>query len=189
MKLLFTAMILALSPIGERAIPLNYTTNTAESAMAIEGTSTLHDWEMKAADLQGSMDVDIYENKLGINHLKLVVPARSLKSGKGPMDDNAYKALKVDDHPNITYQLVSVKAIKKVGEGLYDVTTVGDLEVAGKTRRLIIPIQAKVLNDGIELSGATAFTMSSFNVEAPSFMMGTITTGDRITIKFSINYN
>ena len=189
MKLLFTAMILALSPMGEEAVPLNYTTNTAESTMAIEGTSTLHDWEMKAEDLKGSMDVDIYENKLGINHLKLVVPARSLKSGKGPMDNNAYKALKVDDHPNITYELVSVKSIEKLSEGLYEVTTVGDLQVAGKTRRLVIPIKAEVLNNGIELSGATAFTMSSFDVEAPSFMMGTITTGDKITIKFSINYN
>jgi len=189
MKLLFTAMILALSPLGERVIPLNYTTDSASSTMAIDGTSTLHDWEMKAKDLQGSMDVDIYEDKLGINHLKLVVPVKSLKSGKGAMDDNAYKALKVDDYPNITYELVSVKAIEKVGSGIYEVTTVGDLNVAGKTRRLIIPIKAKVLEDGIELSGITAFTMSSFDVEAPSFMMGTITTGDKITIKFSINYN
>lgn len=189
MKLLFTAMILALSPIGERAIPLNYSTNSANSTMAIAGTSTLHDWEMKAADLQGSMDVDIYDERLDINHLKLVVPVKSLKSGKGPMDDNAYKALKVDDYPNITYELVSVKSMEKVSEGLYEVTTVGDLNVAGKTRRLIIPIKAKVLEEGIELSGITAFTMSSFDVEAPSFMMGTITTGDKITIKFSINYN
>jgi len=189
MKLLFTAIILALSPIGERAIPLNYSTDSANSTMAIAGTSTLHDWVMEADDLQGSMDVDIYEDKLGLNHLKLVVPVKSLKSGKGPMDDNAYKALKVEDYPNITYELVSVKAIEKVGEGLFEVTTVGDLKVAGKTRRLIIPIKAKVLDEGVELSGATAFTMSSFNVEAPSFMLGTITTGDKITIKFSINYN
>jgi polyisoprenoid-binding protein YceI len=189
MKLLLTALILTLSPYMDRALPINYSTNNASSTMAIEGTSTLHDWEMKAEDLQGTMDVDIYESELKIKELKLVVPVKSLKSGKGPMDDNAYKALKESEYPNITYELVRVKEISKLSEGLYDITTVGDLTVAGKTRRLIIPIKAKAVQGGVELSGATAFTMSSFDVEAPSFMMGTITTGDKITIKFSINYN
>jgi len=189
MKLFFTALILAFSPLNDRGLPINYSTDSANSSMAIEGTSTLHDWEMKAEDLQGSMDVDIYENELTINELKLIVPVKSLKSGKGSMDDNAYKALKEPTHTNITYQLVRVKEITRLGEGLYDITTVGDLIVAGKTRRLIIPLRAKVSKEGIALSGATAFTMSSFDVEAPSFMLGTITTGDKITIKFSINYN
>lgn len=189
MKLLLSLLLLSLNTSILGLKPVNYSTNNAKSSMAIEGTSTLHDWVMKAEDLQGSMDVDIYENELIFNSLKLVVPVQSLKSGKGPMDDNAYKALKEPQYPNITYQLVNVKEIKSTGGGSYDVTTVGDLTVAGKTRRLIIPIKAQVLENGLELSGATAFTMSSFDVEAPSFMMGTITTGDRITIKFSINYN
>ncbi|MGK0406527.1 MAG: polyisoprenoid-binding protein YceI [Roseivirga sp.] len=189
MKLLLTALILTLSLLVDRALPINYSTNNASSSMTIEGTSTLHDWEMKAEDLQGTMNVDLYENELKIKELKLVVPVESLKSGKGPMDDNAYRALKEPTYPNITYEMVLVKEISKLSEGVYEVTTVGDLTVAGKTRRLILPIKAKVVEGGIELTGATAFTMSSFNVEAPSFMMGTITTGDKITIKFSINYN
>jgi hypothetical protein len=189
MKLLFTVLIFVLYPLAEGVTPIKYSTNQAKSSMEIEGTSTLHDWIMKAEDLNGSMDVEIYENEIEINALKLVVPVLSLKSGKGPMDANAYKALKEPVYPNITYELIRVKAIDKLSEGLYNVTTVGDLKVAGRTRRLIIPIKAQVLEEGIDLYGAIAFTMSSFNVEAPSFMMGTISTGDKITIKFSINYN
>jgi polyisoprenoid-binding protein YceI len=189
MKLLFTVLIIVLYPHFEGLNPIKYSTNQANSSMEIEGTSTLHDWLMKAEDLQGSLDVEIYENEIEINELKLVVPVQSLKSGKGLMDANAYKALKEPVYPTITYELIRVNAINKLSEGLYNITTVGDLKVAGKTRRLIIPLKAQVLDEGIELSGAIAFTMSSFHVEAPSFMMGTISTGDKITIKFSINYN
>lgn len=166
-----------------------YQTNSAASTMTIDGTSTLHDWEMKAVDLKGNMNVDLYADSLDIKNLQLTVPVNALKSGKGPMDRNAYKALKEDKFPNIKYELISISKVQAVGKDQFKATTRGSLTVAGVKRILNIPIQVKVLPNGIELSGVTTFKMSSFQVEAPSFMMGTVTTGDQITINFSINYN
>jgi len=167
-----------------------FKTNAAASEMSILGTSTLHDWEMKAVDLKGTMNVDLYADSLDIKNLKLTVPVEALKSGKGPMDRNAYKALKYKSHQNIHYQLISIKEVSKTDANAFHAVSRGKLEVAGKERILNIPITVKVLsNGGMILSGSTTFKMSSFDVEAPSFMMGAVTTGDEITINFSINYN
>lgn len=176
--------------VPKEGVIKTYQTNAAASEMTILGTSTLHDWEMKAVDLRGTMNVDLYADSLDIKNLKLTVPVEALKSGKGPMDKNAYKALKYKEHQNIYYQLISIQKVNKTGASTFHAVSRGKLKVAGKERVLNIPITVKVLNNGgMELSGSTTFKMSSFDVEAPSFMMGAVTTGDEITINFSINYN
>lgn len=166
-----------------------YKTNAATSTMVIAGTSTLHDWEMKAVNLTGDLDIEVYDQSLKINDLKLTVPVEALRSGKAAMDNNAYKALKKDEHPNIVYQLVSVSEIEKLASDEYKMLSRGKLTVAGKSRILNVPIKVKVLKDGVACSGSCSFNMSSFDVEPPSFMMGAVTTGDKITITFTINYN
>ncbi len=185
---LFAISFFLINGAADDGVIKTYQTNSAASSMTILGTSTLHDWEMKAEDLKGTMNVDLYADSLDIKDLRLTVPVKSLKSGKSPMDKNAYKALKEKDHKNIYYKLHSISKLRKVGSN-YKATTKGVLEVAGKKRTLNIPITVKVLNNSVELSGSTTFKMSSFDVEAPSFMMGAVTTGDEITINFSINYN
>lgn len=186
---LLLATILLFSFTADKEILSTYKTNAAASTMKILGTSTLHDWEMKAVDLQGTLDVDVYQESLKINELKLTVPVEALRSGKSAMDNNAYKALKEKDHPNIRYELVSVSEMEKVSAGKFKMLSRGKLTVAGNTRILKVPIEVLVKNDGIAFSGSTTFNMSSFDVEAPSFMMGAVTTGDKITINFTINYN
>lgn len=185
--LLIPIMLLSFS-VDKEAIRI-YKTNSAQSTMKILGTSTLHDWEMKADDLQGTVDAEMASESINIKELKLTVPVEALKSGKGPMDANAYKALKKDKHPKIFYELISVSEQKKVTMGHFKMQSRGKLTVAGKSRILNVPIDVKQKDHGLEISGVTSFNMSSFDVEAPSFMMGAVTTGDKIKIQFSINYN
>lgn len=168
---------------------VTYKTDNAHSTMIISGTSTIHDWDMKAKNLEGTMEVDRLGDSINIKSLNLDVPVQSLKSGKSGMDDNAYKALKEKQHPVIHYDLVRVKNQHKVGAKTLQLTTVGDLTVAGKTRRLSIPIKAELLDKGVAFSGSVRFKMSSFNVKAPSFMFGSVTTGDEVTIKFTLEYD
>jgi len=190
MKPLLLSLVLLLFPVTEDSSALKvYQTDKAESTMKILGTSTLHDWEMKAVDLKGSMDLTVGESSVEIKSLKLTVPVEALKSGKSAMDANAYKALKYKDHPNIKYQLMSVKEQKKLSANKYSMVSRGKLTVAGETRILTVPIEVNTAGNEVKVSGTTSFNMSSFDVEAPSFMMGAVTTGDNITIKFSINYN
>lgn len=165
-----------------------YRTDNAHSTMTVAGTSTLHDWEMKVESLNGAMDLDRYEDRLEIEKLELSVKTENLKSGKSKMDKNAYKALKYKDHPTIDYELLSVKGQKKTGNGQFELDTFGKLRIAGKSRNMLIPLKAEVQENGIILRGEVDMKMTDFNVEPPSVMMGTVNTGDDITISFSIQY-
>jgi len=185
---LITSIIIALSPNYTGTPDKVYKTDAAKSTMTIIGTSTLHDWEMNAENFKGVMDVYRYDDSLDIQDLQLSIPVKSLKSGKSAMDKNAYEALKADDHEMITYELKEIVSQSPKPDGI-KLITLGQLTVAGKTRTMRIPITAVYNKGEIALKGSTTFTMSSFGVEPPSFMFGSVTTGDEITINFSINYN
>lgn len=182
--------LLSLILFGFSSIPLKvFKTDSAASFMKIEGTSTLHDWEMEAENLNGSMDINLYEDKVEIEELNLIVESKSLKSGKRAMDANAYKALKADDFPKITYNFIETLKYEKLNENELKLLTKGKLSIAGKSKMVTIPVKARIGTDNIKLSGSVHLTMTEFSIEPPSFMMGTVTTGDKITIHFSINYN
>lgn len=188
MRALLFSILTSLFALPGGDLVATYKTDQANSSMTILGTSTLHDWEMEAKNMYGTMDVDLYTDKIEINSLKLSVPVESLKSGKSPMDDNAYKALKYKKHSEIHYVLTSVESADKTGSNQYKLITKGKLTVAGQTRLLTIPITGIVKDNSLALKGSTSFKMSSFGVEPPSFMFGSVTTGDEVTINFNINY-
>jgi hypothetical protein len=77
------------------------------SKITVAGTSTMHDWTMVSEDIQVQASIN---DQAAIETLKLVVPVTTLKSHKSGMDDNAYKALKSDKNPQITFNLKTSQA-------------------------------------------------------------------------------
>lgn len=166
-----------------------YNVNNAASKVKVEGTSNVHDWEMTAENLQGSMKVQMTDGQLvQIDDIKFTVVAESLKSGKGGMDKNAYKAINTDKHKTITYQLQKVNNLDCTSKSSCKVTTTGALTIAGTKKNVEIIFDAKVSGDKIVLSGEKKIKMSEFNVDPPKAMFGTITTGDDLDIKFEVAY-
>jgi polyisoprenoid-binding protein YceI len=105
------------------------------------------------------------------------------------MDNNTHNALKGKDFPRISFVLTSVGGVKKVGEG-YAVTATGNLTLAGQTRPMTMTVTGKTTGENaIEFSGSKSFKMSEFKIDPPVFMMGTLKTGDEVTIKFSVTYS
>ncbi len=184
-------LIAIISLLGTYSLtPLvSYKTDQASSTMRISGTSTLHDWEVEAQSFKGSMEVDVFKDSLHIEELKLTVPVLNLKSGKKAMDKNMYKALKTEEHANIQYVFTRLVKIKTVQSGKMELLTEGKLTVAGKTQILQVPLTTTIKEKGIEFKGTKELSMSQFEVEPPSFMFGTVTTGNAITIDFTINFN
>ena len=69
--------------------------------VAVDGTSTLHDWTIKSAKGQCEVNFELASDKLtGVSGLNFYIPAESLKSGNNMMDNNTYKALKTKEHKN-----------------------------------------------------------------------------------------
>lgn len=157
---------------------------TQKASVVIKGTSTLHDWEMKSEAFSCQSAFVLDNNKVsGVKSLSLSIPVQTLKSGKGAMDKNAYSALKAENHKQISYTISSTKL---VGDKLI---CTGNLTIAGVTKAMDVEATCALNADNtIVCKTIKSFKMSEFKVEPPSFMFGSVTTGDDITLEFNLTF-
>lgn len=160
------------------------------TSLSVKGTSTLHDWEMKASNVKGQASFVLEDGKLAsVKDVNLVIPAEGLKSGKDAMDKNAYKSLQTSKYKTITFQLTRILNLERAGNNAV-ITAEGKLQIAGVTKVVTIKATSSLdSGEGIQLKGEKTIKMSDFNVEPPSFMFGSVKTGDEITIVFDITFS
>jgi len=167
------------------SVAQTFKVNTPASKMEVLGTSNIHDWEILAKDFQGTINLELENGQLvKISQLDFSVIAESLESGKGGMDKNTYKALNTDKYKTIIYKLVKVNDIDCTSKSPCKITTSGYLTIAGTKKPIDITFDSKISNGSIVLSGNKSIKLSNFNIDAPTAMFGTITTGDEVNIKF-----
>lgn len=157
---------------------------TGTTVVMVSGTSTLHNWEMtsREASYQATFKINPEGVPIQLETLKLTVPAESLKSGKGSMDKNAYNSLETDKFKNITFTLVS----SKMEEGIIKCS--GNLTIASVMKQIDVEAGCKIQADkSLQCKGSRTLKMTEYKVTPPSFMLGTIKTGDQITISFEVN--
>lgn len=182
----FLVMVISANPVAAQILSLN----NGASNLKVEGTSNIHDWEMSAKELQGSMKVQMEDGQLvKIDQLQFGVVAESLKSGKGGMDKNAYKALDTDKHKRISYELTNVKNLDCTSKTSCKITTNGVLTIAGTKKNVEVIFDAKVTGDRITLSGNKKINMRDYKVDPPTAMFGTITTGEEVNVVFEAAYS
>lgn len=158
------------------------------SRFTIDGSSNVHDWQSKVTGITGTADLNIENGAFkGIRQLSVTIPVKGIKSPKGSiMDNKTYDALKQEDYPNITYKLVKVNSVTQKG-GAYEVSTTGNLTIAGVTKSVDITVTAKDLgNNAWQFEGSKPLKMTDFKISPPTALMGTMKTGDDVTIKFAV---
>jgi len=163
-----------------------YTGTTVD--LVISGTSTLHDWNMKSgkANCTAVFDFNNAGQITGLRNLSFSTPSNSLKSEHTAMDNNAYKALKSDKSPVITYTMSSVSVVPAAG-GASTVTCSGKLTMAGATlNEDIIAVCKPNADNTITVTGTRKISMKDFNIDPPSFMFGTVKTGNDVVLKFNL---
>ncbi|MEO6174169.1 MAG: YceI family protein [Flavobacterium circumlabens] len=157
----------------------------AKSAFSVSGTSTLHDWEMKSGSGTGAAGFTIANSKLtDIESLSITLLAESIKSEKKSMDKVAYKTLKTDKNKNIKYVL---KSAEKVNENTWELT--GTYTIAGISKDLKTTVKTTIIKGGLNLQGSNKITFGDFGMKSPTAMLGTIKTGQDLTLKFNLNFN
>ncbi|WP_067147755.1 YceI family protein [Pseudotamlana agarivorans] len=159
----------------------------SESSLTIYGTSSIHDWQEDAESQTGKIVFSNLETG-EIEALSIAIEAESLKSGKSGMDKNTYKALNTKKHKQITFQLTKVESVNAKGNGVYDLKTVGDLTIAGTKKSIALDFKLTVKGAMATLDGEKKIKMTQFNVDPPTAMLGAITTGDDLTIKFKTTF-
>jgi len=155
--------------------------------LVIEGTSNIHDWDMKSDKgfCSGIFDVSNTGTLTGMSYLNFFVPAESLKSEHKAMDKNTYKALNTGKFSQINFTASSAN-IRPNGTG-YLLVAKGRLTISGTTKDVTLVANGVVNPDkSISYSGSYNLKMTDYNVEPPSIMFGTIKTGDNVVVKFNL---
>lgn len=183
-------ILAALMTVFQFATAQEVKLDNAASELTVFGTSNIHDWNIKAETMSGTAVFTMENNKItNVEKLQLSIVAESLKSGKGGMDKNTYKALNTSKYKNITYQMTSCIVVNNISANTYEIKTRGNLTISGVTKQVPLTFKASVNGKRITLTGEAGLKMTTFNVDPPTAMMGTIKTGDALTIKYKVTYN
>lgn len=164
-----------------------------ESKVVVSGGSNVHDWSCSSSGFAASIQLDSsYDTKplaevtKPIKKVVVTIPVKSLKCGKGKMDENTYKALRAGEFSEIRYVLDTYDVTKALENG-FAATTTGDLTVAGVTTKVAIPITAERQAAGaMRAEGAVPLKMTDFGIKPPVALLGTLRTKNDITVRFEV---
>ena len=164
------------------------TYKVSKATLSVSGTSSLHDWTMTSESATGEAVGKIENNSIAsLTQAKVSMKVETLKSGKSGMDSNAYKAIDTKKNPEITFVLKDVKSITKK-DGYYLVDATGTFTIAGTSKTLNVQAKAYPSGNSVKLTGSNTFNMTDFKVDPPTALMGTIKTGDTVTINYELTF-
>lgn len=156
--------------------------------MTIAGTSNLHDWTTNVQEISLIAEMELVNGYVStVGTVTMSAKVNSIKSDKGSvMDGKTREALKGDKNPNITYRLRQVE-IAQLKDKISKLSTEGTLNIAGVTKPVKMDVFARQLPNGeVEVWGTHALSMKDYGMQAPTALMGTIKTGDLVTINYSV---
>jgi polyisoprenoid-binding protein YceI len=182
---LFPMLVLMVS-FGVSVFAQKY--DLVKSEMKISGTSSLHDWTSDANSVRTSANLSLGgEQGIDLKSLKVEVPVDKIKSPKGKiMDNKTYEALKMEQHPLITFDLVKIISRTKTADGIKLVAD-GNLKIAGVTKLRRIEALAKIDDSGkVSFKGSHSISLKDFNMEPPTALMGSIKTGEAVMVSFDV---
>lgn len=155
------------------------------ASINVHGTSNVHDWNMKPTKVTGEIGIN---GSKQISALTVKVEVKSLKSGNGIMDGKTYDAFDYKKNPYITFQLTDVSQAK-LSDNDTEITLTGNLSLAGASKKISIKAVGKITKSGdYQLKGSVALKMTDFKMKPPTAMLGTMKTGDAVTVKFDVTF-
>lgn len=173
-------LVLALGFAGWRATSFTFEDS---GKIWVEGTSTVHDWDCQVGQFAGTLDADISEEGLAaLSGTSVVVPVRGIDCDNGTMNNKLRDALGTAP---IRYTLSSATPGAPAAEGWFTIRTTGNLTIAGTTRPAQMNVKAKAVDGGgFRFTGQYALKMTDFGVDPPTALLGTLKTGDEVTVHF-----
>ena len=152
-------------------------TLSAESTLMINGTSTIHDWEVTANAIEGTLKADGTDPK----EIDFQVTVADIKSERGAtMDKKTHNALKMESNPKVIFNLIEVKGGSSV---------MGTLSMAGKKQDVEIPAKVTSIEGNIKISGEYPIALQDWDIEPPTAMFGQVVVGDEVTVKFDLIFS
>lgn len=159
-----------------------------DAELVVSGSSTLHDWTMVSRQIEGYAEIDTEGEALkDIKELSISLQAKSLKSDKSGLNEDAHEALKADAHPEITFKLERVNSLK-TNRSQYLVDAEGTVTIAGVSKMINIHAEGHVISNGVTFKGSKKLRMTDFNMEPPKAMLGILKADDEVTVSFNVTF-
>lgn len=195
-------LLLLVSP-SQSAEVTRFNAKPGTLKMRIEGTSTIHDWQVESSIIGGYLEVGpgfpvepgqaTTPGKLDAR-AEAYIPVRSLfsieKDGKkysDRMDEVMYEHMRAQENPRIVYRLneLVLKEPAKAKDAPYVFEAKGELALAGVTNSFTMSVNILPLGDKkIRITGTTSLKMTSFKIEPPNPLGLGIKTGDDVKLIF-----
>ncbi len=171
----------------------NYTLAPENSTMRVEGTSTLHDWACPVESLSGSFQIDTTAGASvpisGVRRANISVPVDQIVCDKNTMNEKLRDALQSNAYPQVMYSLqsVSLQPLPDSSASWFEAQTTGELIIAGERQTIDMAVKGQRMDDGrMRFVGQHTLKLSAYNVDRPSALLGTVKTGDEITVRFDV---
>jgi polyisoprenoid-binding protein YceI len=160
--------------------------------VTIAGTSNIHEYtatttkvRVTRAQLGDALaGASLWEHALKpgvVEAFEIAIPAATLTSPKEGLDKNMHKALKVQEHPDITFRLVRFEA-KETAAGA--ARAIGMLKIAGVEREVALDITTKRAGATLTVQGQLDLLMTDYGITPPKAMLGMLKTDPKVTVTF-----
>lgn len=167
------------------------------SKLKIEGTSTVHDWTVEGGIISGFMELEsnfpldstaaVPESAKLNAKVEVVVPVKTLKSGKTLMDEVMMGAMNEEKFKQIQYKIESISIKTRKQGSAPEFEAKGSLTICGVTRPNSMSVTfEKVSDTRLKVTGETPLKMSDFGITppAPPIGLGLIKTSDDVKVVF-----
>ena len=151
--------------------------------ITVAGTSNIHDWESQVSSCTGSCHIAVGENQeLKISELQVKIPVENIISDHDLMDTKTWECFESSRYPYITFKAKRVR----FDAGIAYFT--GILKMHGVTKQVTFPSKYTFHNGVITFTGSYTIDMEDYQMEPPSLMLGAISVGPSVTVKFNVVY-
>jgi polyisoprenoid-binding protein YceI len=158
--------------------------------VVVNGTSNVHAWtaattavkvtRVQLADATDEANLlDLLAAPDTLRAFEIVIPAASLTSPKDGLDKNMHKALKVQEHADITFRLTRLEA--KAGDAF---RATGTLTIAGVERPLTLDLTTTKSASAVTVKGSVDLLMTDYGIAPPKAMLGMLKTDPKVTVQF-----
>lgn len=170
-------------------------TMTQVEQFTIEGDSNVRSWAGDITDADASLVLSDVENLSAealtpesFKSLDITIQVEGIETDSGRLTSNLQNYLKKDEHPQITFRLTEVTNIS-VNNDVANIEASGIINAAGVDSEVSMNVEATVSNGAIRFVGSQDLLMTSFNIDPPRAMMGTIRADDEMQILFDVTFS
>lgn len=197
--ILIASLLLMAASAGAQSKSRTYTIVAGESSFWVFVAKT------------GLLSGFAHDHEIGVKSFtgKVVVPEAGASSGSLELDVNAQSLTVMDKKPSeedkkkiydsmhkevlesakyqkITFKSASVSDVKQAGADTYSFTLNGDLTLHGVTKRVAIPVTAKITAQQLRASGKYTLKQTDYNIKPYSAAGGAVKVKNEVVINFDI---